>query len=366
MQPLKDTEKKMASNEFEKLITDADKTAGVRCKARWDSLAKPLGGLGVFEQQTVRMAELFGTDNIDISKRAVVVMCADNGVVAQGVSQTGSEVTAAVAQNIANKTASVCRMAKVAKADVFALDVGMNTHPKINGLISCPVADGTKDITEQAAMTAEQCRKAVKIGIDTVKELKERGYTLIATGEMGIGNTTTASALCCALLQLPCDDMVGRGAGLDNEGLIKKRKAVKKALERCKDITEPFELLRQLGGFDIAAMTGVFIGGAVYNCAVLIDGLISAVAALAAVKICPGVKKAVFASHLSSEPAAAAVLHEMGLPAVISAGMHLGEGTGAVAAMPLFDMALSVYNDASTFEKIGVKAYKDYSEDAKG
>jgi len=362
---MKDTGKKMVLAELEKLITPPDKAAGIRCRERWDSLAKPLGGLGVFERQIVRMAELFGSEDIDISKRAVVVVCSDNGVVAQGVSQTGSEVTAIVAQNIADGNASVCRMAKAANADVFVVDAGMNTHPMINGLISRPVADGTADITEQAAMTAEQCRKAVELGIDMVKELKEKGYTLIATGEMGIGNTTTAAALCCALLDLPCDDMVGRGAGLDDRGLLRKQNAVKKALERCCGITEPFELLRQLGGFDIAAMAGMFIGGAVYNCAVLIDGLISAAAALAAVRMIPKAKKAIFASHLSSEPAAALILRELGLPAVITAGMHLGEGTGAVAVMPLFDMALCVYNDASTFQRIGMQAYENYSDNEK-
>ncbi len=353
----------MIPSELQKLIDPPDKAAGARCKARWDSLAKPLGGLGVFEQQTVRMAELFCTENIDISKRAVVVMCADNGVVAQGVSQTGSEVTAIVAQNIARGTASVCRMAKVAKADVFAVDVGMNIHPDIEGLISRPAADGTNDITEQAAMTAEQCEKAICVGIDMVRELKEKGCTIIATGEMGIGNTTTATALACALMKISSEDMVGRGAGLDDKGLDRKRMAIRKALERCGGMDEPFELLCQLGGFDIAAMVGLFIGGAIYNRAVLMDGLISAVAALAAVRIEPGSQKAIFASHLSSEPAASLILKELGLPAVISAGMHIGEGTGAVAALPLFDMALSVYNDASTFEKIGIEAYKDYSDD---
>ena len=355
----------MVLAEYEKLITPPDKDAGRRCKTRWDSLAKPLGGLGIFEHQTVRMAELFCTERIDISKRAAVVICADNGVVAQGVSQSGSEVTAIVAHNIASGRASVCRMARAANTDVLVIDAGMNTHPEIEGLISCPVADGTADITVEAAMTAEQCKKAIQIGVDTVRKLKNDGYSVIASGEMGIGNTTTASALCCALLGVSADEMVGRGAGLDENGLKRKKSAVTKALQRCEAITDPFELLRQLGGFDIAAMAGLFIGGAIYNCAVFIDGLISAAAALAAVRMVPSSKKAMFASHLSSEPAASAILEELGLPAVITAGMHLGEGTGAVAAIPLYDMALCVYNDASTFEKIGMQAYKNYSENEK-
>lgn len=350
---------RMKLNELQQRITPSDKAAGNRCRERWASLAKPLGGLGLLEKDIARMAELFGSEKIDISKRAVLVMCADNGVVAQGVTQTDSSVTALVAKNITLGAASISHMARIANAEVFAVDMGMKTHPNAKGLIDCSIADGTKDITCEPAMTLQQGEAAVLHGVELVEKLYQDGCRLIAVGEMGIGNTTTASAVAAVLLHRPAPEVTGRGAGLDDEGFKRKISAVERAIAlHRRDASDPFEVLCDLGGFDIAAMAGAFIGGALYNVPIVADGFISTVSALVAVRMMPIVRKAVFVSHISSEPAATMVLDALGLAPLITAGMHIGEGTGAVAAIPLFDMALSVYNNMPTFGEIGMEAYK--------
>lgn len=175
---------------------------------------------------------------------------------------------------------------------------------------------------------------------------------------MGIGNTTTSSAVTAVLLGLPIEEVTGRGAGLSNEGLIRKLDAIHRAIEVNRpDAADPMDVLCKLGGFDIAGMTGIFLGGALYRVPVLIDGLISSVAALLAARLCPNARCAMLASHCSAEPAARQILQELGVHAVLDAGLKLGEGTGAVCMMPLLDMALAVYCDSAGFADAGVGQY---------
>ena len=338
-------------------ITPPDETARAAAHAHWASLAKPLGGLGQLETLLEDAAALTGSARLDFSRRAVAVLCADNGVVAQGVSQTGQEVTRAVAENLAARRTSVCRMARIANCDVVPVDMGMAGEP-VPGVRNCRVAAGTADFTLGHAMTREQAVQAVGEGVALARELAEDGYRLIATGEMGIGNTTTSSAVAAVLLGQPVELMTGRGAGLSDEGLARKVRAIRRGiLVNEPDPADPLDLLSKLGGFDIAGLCGVFLGGALTGVPVLADGFISGVAALCAVRLCPAAEKAVFASHCSAEPAAKLVLSALGKAPIITAGLHLGEGTGAVASIPLWDMALAVYSGCYSFAEGGIAPY---------
>ena len=207
-------------------------------------------------------------------------------------------------------------------------------------------------------MSREQAVEAIGRGIRLVQEQKKAGVGLLATGEMGIGNTTTSSAVAAVLLGQPVEVMTGRGAGLSDEGLARKIDAIHRGIAKNQpDSADALDVLAKLGGFDIAGLCGVFLGGALEGVPVLADGFISCVAALCAVRLCPAAAKAVFASHCSTEPAAKLVLDALNKKALITAGLHLGEGTGAVAAIPLWDMALAVYNGCYSFEEGGIEAY---------
>lgn len=331
---------------------DAARTA----QNRWDAIAKPLNSLGDLESMVISIAALTGSDRITLNKRAVAVFCADNGVVAEGVSQSGPEITAIMAHEMAEGRSSVCKMAKRAGADVFPIDVGMLTPGA--GVLDRHVSRGSGDIAKGPAMSRRQAEAAVCIGIETAGKLQKQGYTLLATGEMGIGNTTTSSAMASVLLHKTPETVTGKGAGLSDSALIHKVEIIKKAIA-CNnpDPADALDVLSKLGGYDIAAMAGLFIGGAVYRVPVIIDGFISAVAALTAARISPKARIAMLASHCSAEPAAKAVLQELGKKPILFAGMRLGEGTGAVCLMPILDLALAVYNGNSTFNAVGIEAY---------
>ena len=310
-----------------------------------------------------RLAALTGSPEVCITPRALLVLCADNGVVAQGVAQSGSEVTAVVTRNLALGRTAVCRMAAVANCAVVPVDLGVLDFPPVEGVLRRRAGNGTADLSQGPAMAREQAVQAVLTGMDLVREQKERGVRLVATGEMGIGNTTTSSAVACALLGRPAEEMTGRGAGLSGEGLRRKVRAIRRGLEVNRpDPADPLDVLTKVGGFDIAGLCGVFLGGALYRVPVLADGFISTVAALCAVRLCPLAEQAVFASHVSAEPAGALVLNALGQKPLITAEMRLGEGTGAVAAIPLLDMALAVYGEAYTFEQGGIGPYVPWED----
>jgi len=328
-------------------------------RARWDSVAKPLGSLGLLEDAIVRIAGACGSSNVDLRKKAVVAMCADNGVVAQGVTQTGQEVTAVVAENMARGTSSVCRMAKIAGAQVVPVDIGVARAVSGPYILQRNIRRGTDDFTQGPAMTREECERAILTGAEIAGELAGEGCRLLATGEMGIGNTTTSAAVLSVLLEQDPAAVTGRGAGLTTEGLHRKVEAIRRGVAVNRpDRADPIDVLTKVGGLDIAGLTGVFLGGAMYRIPVLIDGLISSVAALCAQRLCPAAGDYQLASHTSAEPAGRLVLDTLGLKALLCAEMRLGEGTGAVAVMPLLDMALAIYRDMSTFGQMEIDAYE--------
>ena len=344
-------------NQLLSTITPPDEAARAAAHAHWASLAKPLGGLGALETLLEEAAALTGTAQLDLSRRAVLVLCADNGVVAQGVSQTDQSVTRSVAENLAARRTSVCQMAKTARCEVVPVDLGMAGEP-VPGVQNCRIAAGTADFTTGPAMTRQQAVDAIAAGIELVRAQKAAGMQLLATGEMGIGNTTTSSAVAAVLLGQPVERMTGRGAGLSDAGLARKLDAIRRGIAQNQpDAADPLDVLSKLGGFDIAGLCGVFLGGALEGLPVLMDGFISGVAALCAVRLCPAAEKAVFASHCSTEPAARLVLEALGKAPLLTAGLHLGEGTGAVASIPLWDMALAVYRDCYSFTEGGITPY---------
>ena len=346
-------------------ITPPDEAAREQAHRRWAACAKPLGSLGLLETALEDIAALTGDAQAPLLPRAVLVLCADNGVVAQGVTQTDSSVTAAVTRNLAAGRTSVCRMAQAAQCAVVPVDMGVRDFAPQPGVLARRIGNGTGDITQGPAMTRAQAEQAVLAGAEAVakgialvREQKAQGVTLLATGEMGIGNTTTASAVASVLLGRAPVEMTGRGAGLSDEGLRRKVAAIERAVALSRPAADdPLDVLAKVGGFDIAGMCGVFLGGAACRVPVLADGFISAVAALCAVRLCPAAAKAVLASHVSAEPAGMLLLDALRKKPLITAGMRLGEGTGAVAAMPLLDMARAVYMDCYTFEEGGIEAY---------
>ncbi len=342
-------------------IAPIDKNAMNLARKRWDSIAKPIGSLGLLEEAITKIAGLTGNADVNIQKKATVVMCADNGVVDRGVSQVGSEVTAIVAGNLTRGETCLCEMSKIANSRVIAVDVGMLVE--VDGVINKKTARGTKDMSSEPAMTRDQAMSAINVGISMVQQLKSEGYNLLATGEMGIGNTTTASAIAAVMMDKTIAEVTGKGSGLTNAAFDIKKQVIKRAIEINKpDKNDGLDVLSKLGGFDIAAMAGMFIGGAIHRIPVLIDGIISSVAALVAKSIEPSCVCAMFASHVSAEPAGETVLDFLGLNPVLRAKMKLGEGTGAVCVMPILDMAVNVYKNMSTFSQINIEDYERYDE----
>ena len=283
-------------------IHPLDEKAMEISRKRWDSIAKPLHSLGKMEDIIVQIAGITGSPDMNLSKRALVAMCADNGVVEEGVTQTGQEVTAIVAENFLSGATSACTMCRQCGTDVYPVDVGMAVDTKVP--TDLKVAMGTKNMVKEPAMTREEAVRGIEAGIEMVSRLKARGYGLIATGEMGIGNTTTSSAVAAVLLNCPVEEMTGRGAGLSSEGLNRKITAIGKAIEKHQpDPEDPIDVLAKVGGLDIAGMTGVFLGGAALGVPIVIDGFISCVSALIAQRICPVAGDYMIASHVSKEPA---------------------------------------------------------------
>lgn len=323
-------------------------------KNRWDSIAKPIDGLGKFEELICKIGAVQGSTNVDISKKAMVVFCSDNGVVAEGVAQTDSSVTALVAENITKGVSTVAKMASTINCECFSIDVGI--AKKVDGVIDRSISRGTKNLAKEPAMTIDQAKKALQVGIDTIKCLKNDGFNIVAIGEMGIGNTTTAAAVASVILNIPAETATGRGSGLTDSAFEHKKSVIRSAIElhNPRDI---WAAISSLGGYDIIAMAGAILGGLKYGVPVIIDGAVSAVSALIACKMDENAIRCIIPSHLGREPLAKIVMKELDLEPVICADMALGEGSGAIMLFPLLDMAISIYNN-KTFEQLNMEEYK--------
>lgn len=385
-----------------------DQRAMCQARDRWDKVAMPLDGLGTLQEDLIRMAGILGNADHLLEAPRLLVMCADNGIVAEGVSQTGQEVTALVADSIACGESPSAIFAARCDCQLRVVDVGMACDARDPSVICAKVALGSRNFAQiwssgrteeerglfaqniaeisrgamtekeispsgfcsdggieihRGAMTEEEALAAISVGIEESARAKEDGVGLLLTGEMGIGNTTTSAACLSALLDLPAEAVAGRGAGLSDRGLAKKREVIDRAREifysSCRrESPDPLAVLCQVGGFDIAALVGLILGANQTRTPVLLDGLISMVAALVADGLCPGAREVCLASHLGREPGMSHAMRALKLNPIIHADLALGEGTGALLALQLLQSAASVYTSTKTFEKLGMDAYQ--------
>lgn len=385
-----------------------DQRAMRQARDCWDKVAMPLDGLGTLQEDLIHMAGILGNADHLLEAPRLLVMCADNGIVAEGVSQTGQEVTALVADSIACGESPSAIFAARCDCQLRVVDVGMVCDAREPSVICAKVARGSRNFAQiwssgrteeerglfaqniaevsrgamtekeispsgfcsdgsieihRGAMTEEEALVAISVGIEESAQAKEDGVGLLLTGEMGIGNTTTSAACLSALLDLPAEAVAGRGAGLSDRGLAKKREVIDRAREifysSCRrESPDPLAVLCQVGGFDIAALVGLILGANQTRTPVLLDGLISTVAALIADRLCPGAREVCLASHLGREPGMSHAMRALKLNPLIHADLALGEGTGALLALQLLQAAASVYTSTKTFEKLGMDAYQ--------
>ena len=347
----------MTLEETMQKICPVDAAAMAAAKQHWDGLGKPLGSLGRLEKALIQIAGIQRTGDVHIDRKALVIMCADNGVVEEGVTQCGQEVTATVAENFLDEKSCVAIMCRRAGTKICPVDIGMAVDtPRVE---KRKIAYGTKNMAKEPAMTREQAVAAIEVGIAKAEELHAQGYEILATGEMGIGNTTTSSAMTAVYLGLDVETVTGRGAGLSSHGLQRKIHAIKQAIAvNQPDPEDPLDVLAKVGGLDIAGMCGLFLGGAAQQMPVVMDGFISQVAALTAMRLVPECADYILASHVSEEPGANILLKALEKDAFLTCGMRLGEGSGAVALFPILDFVSDIYHKMSTFVQADIVEYQ--------
>ena len=346
-----------------RMITAPDRQAYEKAMDNFNHIAKPLHSLGRFEEMIGKIAGMTGSPQVCLDKKCVVVMCADNGVVKEGIAQSDSDVTGIVAEAMADGDGNINNLCRQYGADLLVVDAGMKHTSSRQEIISIKRKNGTEDFLKKPAMSVEDCRAVISEAISLVKRLRDSGYQILAVGEMGIGNTTTSSAIASVILHKPPAAVTGKGAGLDDDALRHKIQVIEQAIALHRpDREKPIDLLSALGGFDIAGMTGLFLGGAIYQIPVVIDGLIASVAAALAKMISPLAVEYMLPSHVSQEPAAKWLLQYLGLEPVITAGMCLGEGTGAVMLFPLLDGVLRIYGSEHSFEQLHLPQYEEKKE----
>lgn len=338
-------------------IRPADEAAMAAARDRQARLTKPAGSLGLLEDLSVRLAGLAGECPPPLPEPATVAIFAgDHGVHARGVSPWPQEVTAQMVANFVAGGAVVNAFARQNGADVLVVDVGVaiQLHGGRN-LLDVNIRRGTRDLTAEPAMTAAETRQAVETGISVAHALTDGGARCLLTGDMGIGNTTPAAALIAAFTGRPAADVTGRGTGIDDETYARKVGVIADALTRHgPDPADPLGVLAAVGGLEHAALTGFLLGAAERRVPVIVDGVIAASAALAAAALAPDAVDAMVAGHLSAEPGAAVALSHLGLTPLLDLGMRLGEGTGALLALPIVASAVRVLHDVATFDSAGV------------
>lgn len=329
-----------------------------KIKANWDRIAKPLDSLGKLESLVAKLGEIQKTEHPVCSRKCLVVLCSDNGIVEEGISQSDQSVTRICAENIAAGRTTVGIMASHAGCDLFAYDVGINCTDELENVIDRKIRAGSRNFHKEKAMTRDEVEKAFALGREIVADCKNKGYQLMCTGEMGIGNTTTSAAVAASLLKVNAQTTAGRGAGLSNQGLERKISVINEAIARY-DLynANPVSVLEAVGGYDIAVMTGIYLAAADFDMPVVLDGAISAAAALVAERIKPGTAECLIPSHISREPVGALLCRELGFSPVLDAGMALGEGTGAVLFLEVLETAIEVYEKSVPFAESNVEQY---------
>ncbi len=367
-------------NEMRNQVKPADEGAIAKAAARLDDIAKPLDGLGVFEEWIKKAAGATRSADIAVDPAQLLVFCADNGIVEEGVTQSESYITGNIARNIATGKSAVGCLAADAGCAVRVIDLGMTDDARDAvfdillrgdeeaeiGVVDRNVKKGTENFLKAPAMSEEELISAIECGFTEAVKAIDKGAKIILVGEAGIGNTTTSATIASALLGIAPEETVGRGSGLSDKGLSKKIEVVRYGLVKngfevdvkAEGDEEVLRLLTNLGGLDIAGIIGAILGAASRNVPIVTDGVISSAAALAAYRLCPDVAAYILPGHCGKEPAVSMIHEEMGMSAPIHADLSLGEGTGAVMAYMLFKMVLTAYRDAATFEDIHMDGYE--------
>ena len=336
-----------------------------RAREHLDTLTKPLGSLGMLEDIAAQMVSIRQEDFGVPLQKAVYVFAADHGIASEGISAYPSEVTRQMVLNFIARGAAINVLAKLHHVEMNVVDVGVNADfDHVDGLLDCKVRKGTRNMLHEAAMSDAELVQALEVGFKMAAEAKDKGHTLLAVGEMGIGNTTAASAIAAALTSKPVDLVTGKGTGLDSRVLVHKQRIIEAIIQRHYAFAEadsrpaPLDVLRCVGGLEIAAMTGLMLGAVRNETAIVADGFISTAAAAIAFALEPQVRGYLLAGHQSEEPGHRILLEYMGLKPILSLNMRLGEGTGAVLAMPIIESAMCLYNEMATFASAGVSEAK--------
>lgn len=347
----------MTLDETRKKIRPLDLRIEAAAQARLDSLTKPPGSLGKLEELARRIAVIQGQVPPRLGAKLLFVLAADHGVTEENVSAYPKEVTAQMIDNFLHGGAAVNVLARHYGVDIEVIDVGIDyDFAVLPGLRDCKIRRGTANFTRGAAMTREEALRAVEIGIQLAEQAADNNVFLLGAGDMGIGNTTSASAILCALTGAPFGDAVGRGTGIDGATFLKKLLAVQKGLDANRpDPSDPLDVLAKVGGLEIGAMTGVVLGAAAARLPMVLDGFICGAAALLAQRFSPHVRDFLFASHLSAEPGHRLLLKNLQLDPLLDFSMRLGEGTGACLLMGIIEAAVKVMRDMATFESAGVR-----------
>ncbi|PRX29836.1 nicotinate-nucleotide-dimethylbenzimidazole phosphoribosyltransferase [Orenia metallireducens] len=336
-------------------IKELDQAKIREAKQRLDTLTKPQGSLGKLEKIAAKLAGITGDVFAPVDCKAHVVMAGDHGVVEEGVSAFSQEVTVAMIHNFLNQGAAINVLAQQVGAEVIVVDVGVAQEVGVEGLVVKKIKAGTDNFTQKAAMTEAEAIASIEVGIEVVEGLVDRGVNLIGTGEMGIGNTTSSSAIIAACTGLSVDDVVGYGSGIDDKGLARKQEVIKQGLKLNQpDSNNGIDILAKVGGLEIGAMAGMMLAAAAKRVPVIVDGVISGAAALIAQKLEPKVVGYLIPSHKSVEPAHIKTYETLGLEPMLDLDMRLGEGTGAVLAMNLVEAASRIIKEMATFEEIGL------------
>jgi nicotinate-nucleotide--dimethylbenzimidazole phosphoribosyltransferase len=333
-----------------------DEKAAESAAQRQNQLTKPTGSLGQIEDLSIQLAGITGQSRPTFSRKAVIVMAADHGVTQEGVSAYPADVTPQMVFNFLQGGAAINVLARLAGARVTIVDIGVNyDFETLPGLIQRKIARGTQNFTRGPAMTRAQAEDALQVGLDIVKAEIAQGLDLVATGDMGIGNTTASSAMVAVFCGLPVKQVTGRGTGVDDAGLVRKIAMIEKAIQvNQPDRGDPLDVLAKLGGFEIAGLAGVVIGAAAQRIPIVVDGFISGAAALLAAELVPAVRPFLIASHQSVEIGHRAIWERLGLKPLLNLGMRLGEGTGAVLAFHLVEASARILNEMATFSEASV------------
>ena len=358
---------KMTDNELKNIIEGilpAYPSALAEARQRQSELAKPPKSLGKLEDISVRLAGITGKVNNSIEKCLVAVFAADNGVVAEGVAVTPQSVTLSQAVNMTRHKTGMSVLAQCFGDEVRVYDVGINA-PERPELITRKLRRGTASILRGPAMTQDEALFAMKAGFEAAKQAKEDGFDAVGVGEMGIGNTTTSAAVLTALTGCDAELATGRGSGLSDDALKHKTEVVRGAVRiNSPKKDDPVDVISKVGGLDIAAMTGAYLGCAYYRLPAVADGFISIVAALCAVRLCPAARDFIFLSHASEEPGYNLAAQELGLSPFLLLDMRLGEGSGCPIAFQVMKAACAVMNDMATFDEAAIN--DNYLENLNG